>query len=445
MRTALGFPDAGVFACSRAMLDLRYFRENLDTIREGLARKKFDCDLEAVVALDEERRAIVRETEEKRAAQKAANQEMAALEKGSEAFKAKVAEMRGIAQEVKALQAKQAEVEARWEAAFVAVPNVPDPSVPDGRTEADNVVAKEWGDPAALKVETAHYDIPWFSHYVDLERGTKITGAGWPVFRGQMARLVRSLLDFFLSENSRAGFEEVHPPLCVNPASATATGQLPDKEGQMYHVGGDDLYLIPTAEVPVTNFFRDEILGAEALPVKMCAYSPCFRREAGSYGKDVRGLNRVHQFDKVELVMWVHPEKGLEALEELRVHIESLVEKLGLPYRTLLMCSGDIGFPHAKQYDVEVWSAGQKRWLEVSSASWFTGFQARRANIRYRDANGKPQVVHTLNGSGLAIPRVLAAILENNLQPDGSVRLPEVLIPHFGSPVLTAPGAAANA
>ena len=423
------------------MLDLRYFREHLEEIRAGIARKKFTCDLDAVMALDEQRRRIIRETEEKRAAQKAANQEMAALDKGSEAFKAKVSQMRSLAQEVKALQSRQAEVEEEWEGAFMSIPNVPDASVPDGKSEADNVVVHTWGDGEKVSEKAVpHYDIPWFSHYVDLERGTKIAGAGWPVFRGEMAALLRSLIDFFLKENALAGFEEVHPPLCVNPASATATGQLPDKEGQMYHVGDDDLYLIPTAEVPVTNFFRDEVLPAADLPLKMCAYSPCFRREAGSHGKDVRGLNRVHQFDKVELVMWVHPEKGAEALETLRRHIEGLVEKLGLPYRTLLMCAKDIGFPHAKQYDMEVWAGGQKRWLEVSSASWFTGFQARRANIRFRDEDGKLQVAHTLNGSGLALPRVLAALLENNLQADGRVRLPKVLVPHFGSEFLSPPG-----
>lgn len=424
------------------MLDLRYFRENLETIREGIARKKFACDLDAIVRLDEKRRQIIRETEEKRALQKSANTEMAQLDKGSDAFKEKVAEMRSLAQEVKSLQAQQAEIEAEWEAAFLSVPNLPDASVPDGESEDDNVVFHTNGDPDSVSPDAqAHYDISWFSHYVDLERGTKITGAGWPVFRGQMARLVRSLLEFFLEENTRAGFEEMHPPLCVNAASATATGQLPDKEGQMYHVKEDGVYLIPTAEVPVTNFYRDEVLPAESLPLKACAYSPCFRREAGSHGKDVRGLNRVHQFDKVELVEWVHPDHGLDELEKLREHIQTLVEKLGLPYRTLLMCSKDIGFPHAKQYDVEVWAGGQKRWLEVSSASCFTDFQARRANIRFRDENGKLQVVHTLNGSGLAIPRVLAAILENNLQADGSVQIPEVLVPYFGSKFLTPPDA----
>jgi seryl-tRNA synthetase len=424
------------------MLDLKFFRENTDAVRAGIARKKFACDLDALLELDERRRAVIREAEEKRAAQKAANAEMAKLDKGSGDFRAKVAEMRAIAEQVKALQARQAEAETEWEAAFMAVPNLPDPSVPDGDSEADNVVFHTWGDPQAVSpLARAHYDIPWFAHYVDLERGTRIAGAGWPVFRGQMARLVRGLLEFFLDQNTRAGYEEIHPPLCVNAASATATGQLPDKEGQMYFVPEDGLYLIPTAEVPVTNLYRDEILSAADLPLRACAYSPCFRREAGSYGKDVRGLNRVHQFDKVELVQWVHPDKGAEALEELRAHIQGLVEQLELPYRTLLMCGKDIGFPHAKQYDVEVWAGGQQRWLEVSSASWFTDFQARRANIRFRDEDGRPRVVHTLNGSGLAIPRVLAAILENNLQPDGSVRLPAVLVPHFGSERLTPPEA----
>jgi seryl-tRNA synthetase len=422
------------------MLELKFFRENLDLIRAGIARKKFDCDIDTVVELDERRRRIIREAEEKRAAQKAANAEMAKLDKKSDAFREKVTEMRSIAQEVKSLQSQQAEAETEWEAAFMAIPNIPDPSVPDGESEDDNVVFKTWGDVNSVSPDAlAHYDIPWFSHYVDLERGTKITGAGWPVFRGQMARLVRALLEFFLEQNTRAGFEEMHPPLCVNAASATATGQLPDKEGQMYHAAEDGFYLIPTAEVPVTNFYRDEILDPSILPLKACAYSPCFRREAGSYGKEVRGLNRVHQFDKVELVEWVHPDEGIAELESLRTHIESLVEQLELPYRTLLMCSKEIGFPHAKQYDVEVWAAGQERWLEVSSASCFTDFQARRANIRFRGPDGKLQVVHTLNGSGLAIPRVLAAILENNLQADGSVLLPKALMPYFGADRLMPP------
>jgi seryl-tRNA synthetase len=416
------------------MLDLKYFRENFDAIAAGLAKKKFAVDLEAVRVLDVERRQIITAAEDKRARQKAANTEMAQLPKGSPEFLAKVLEMKSLAAEVKELQARQTEVEERFQAAFLAIPNVPHASVPVGRDEADNVVARTGGDPAAVSAHARpHWDLPKFKTWVDLERGTKVTGAGWPFFVGDMARLVRSLLQFFLTENARAGFVEMMPPLAVNPASAMATGQLPDKEGQMYHVGEDDLYLIPTAEVPVTNFYRDEIFELEDLPRYACAYSPCFRREAGSHGKDVRGLNRVHQFDKVEIVKWVHPDHSFEELESLVAHVEGLLTKLGLPFRTLLMCSGDIGFPHAKQYDLEVWAAGQQRWLEVSSCSNFTDFQARRANIRFRGADGRPQVVHTLNGSGLAVPRVLAAILENHVEADGRVRIPEVLRPWFGA------------
>ena len=272
-----------------------------------------------------------------------------------------------------------------------------------------------------------HYDIPWFDQMIDFPRGVKVTGAGFPFYVGEMSQLVRALINFFLDEASKNGYDEVHSPIVVNAASATATGQLPDKEGQMYLDQNEEIYLIPTAEVPVTNFYRDEILSADQLPVKRCAYTPCFRREAGSWGKDVRGLNRLHQFDKVELVKWTHPNESFEELEKLRNDAEGLLKKLELPYRVLLICSGDIGFPHSKQYDLEVWAAGQKRWLEVSSCSNFTDFQARRANIRFREEDGKPKPVHTLNGSALAVPRVLAAILENNLQEDGSVRIPECL------------------
>ncbi len=419
------------------MFDLKYFRENVDLIRERLATKKFSVDLDAVIDLDTRRREQIRRAEELRARQKAANSEMASLPKGSPEFLAKVAEMKSLAAEVKELQARQAEAEEAFDAAFLAIPNIPHESVPVGRGEDENVVHSSWGDIESLPAHAKpHWDLPRFEQWVDLPRGTKVTGAGWPFFVGDMARLVRSLLQFFLDENTKAGFTEIMPPLCVNPASATATGQLPDKEGQMYHAEADDLYLIPTAEVPVTNFLRDEILDPDQLPFYACAYSPCFRREAGSHGKDVRGLNRVHQFDKVEVVKWVHPDQSFEELESLAEHVENLLRKLGLPYRRLLMCTGDIGFPHAKQYDFEVWAAGQQRWLEVSSCSNFTDFQARRANIRFRGSDGKPRVVHTLNGSALAIPRVLAAILENNANEDGSVRIPEVLQPWFGSDLL---------
>jgi seryl-tRNA synthetase len=266
-----------------------------------------------------------------------------------------------------------------------------------------------------------------FESRVDFARGVKVTGAGFPFYIGEMSRMVRALINYFLDEAYASGYQEVAPPIMVNAESATATGQLPDKEGQMYLDPNEGFYLIPTAEVPVTNFYRDEILEARDLPVYRCAYTPCFRREAGSWGADVRGLNRLHQFDKVELVKWTNAESSMEELDHLRGHVEKLLESLELPYRVLKMCSGDIGFPHAKQYDLEVFAAGQKRWLEVSSCSNFTDFQARRAGIRYRDAHGKIQTAHTLNGSALAIPRVLAAILENNLQEDGRVKVPKVL------------------
>ncbi|MFZ9201570.1 MAG: serine--tRNA ligase [Opitutales bacterium] len=420
------------------MLDPKLLREQIDTVRKGVARKKFQVDLDAVLAADERRRHAVTEFEAARSAQNAANQEMAKLPKGSPEFQAKLAEMKALSAKVKELEKSVADADESWKAACLSVPNIPDVSVPDGRAETDNVVAATWGDPASLVSPhaKAHWDIAWFAKAVDFERGVKVTGAGFPFYVGDMARLVRSLIQFFLQEAGKAGYEEVHAPLLVNAASATATGQLPDKEGQMYHAQTDDLYLIPTAEVPVTNFFRDEILALDALPLKRCGYTPCFRREAGSWGAHVRGLNRLHQFDKVELVKWVHPDSSLAELESLRGDAEGLLRKLNLPYRVLSICAGDIGFPHSKQYDLEVWAGGQKRWLEVSSCSSFTDFQARRAGIRFRDKDGKAHYVHTLNGSGLGLPRVLAAILENNLQADGSVRVPEALRPWYGKDTL---------
>ncbi len=421
------------------MLDPKFLRENTDAVRQGVARKKFQVDLDAVLAADERRRHAVTEFEAARAGQNAANQEMAKLPKGTPEFLAKVAEMKALSAKVKELEKGVADAEEAWKAACLTVPNIPDPSVPEGRAESDNVVAATWGDPAALVSAAAkpHWDIPGFAKAIDFERGVKVTGAGFPFYVGDMARLVRSLVQFFLEHAAERGYTEVHAPLLVNPASATATGQLPDKEGQMYHAPTDDLYLIPTAEVPVTNFFRDEILSAADLPVKRCGYTPCFRREAGSWGAHVRGLNRLHQFDKVELVKWCAPDRSLAELESLREDAELILRQLDLPYRVLLICAGDIGFPHSKQYDLEVWAGGQKRWLEVSSCSSFTDFQARRAGIRYRDADGKVHTVHTLNGSGLGLPRVLAAILENNLQPDGTVVVPEALRRWFGKDRLT--------
>ena len=410
------------------MIDINYFRQNLAQLKSAIARKKFDCDLDALVELDQKRREAILESETARAGQKSANAEMSQLPKGSPEFLEKVLEMKEIAGKVKELESVAKKADEEFQESFLSVPNLPHESVPDGKSEEDNQPVSTWGDVEGdFPFAIPHYDIPWFDQMIDFPRGVKVTGAGFPFYVGQMSQLVRALINFFLEEAGRNGYEEVHSPIVVNAESATATGQLPDKEGQMYVDQNEDIYLIPTAEVPVTNFFRDEIISPDELPLKRCAYTPCFRREAGSWGKDVRGLNRLHQFDKVELVKWVHPDDSFEELESLRQDAEGLLQKLGLPYRVLLICSGDIGFPHSKQFDLEVWAAGQKRWLEVSSCSNFTDFQARRANIRYRGPDGKPKAVHTLNGSALAIPRVLAAILENNMQEDGRVKVPECL------------------
>ena len=414
------------------MLDPKLLRESPETVRTAIARKHLDVDLDAVLALDTAWRAQLAEVEALRGKQKAANNEMVALKKGSPEFIAKVAEMKGVSAQAKAAEEALKPLEEKLHAAMLTLPNIPHATVPDGKTPEQNVVHATNGSiEAASPHAVPHWEIGGFGNLIDFPRGAKVTGAGFPFFIGEGAKLSRALLQFFLDEDVKAGYTEVSPPIFVNAASATATGQLPDKEGQMY-VTADLLYAVPTAEVPLTNFFRDEILEESTLPVCRCAYTPCFRREAGSYGKDVRGLNRVHQFDKVELLKWVHPSSSYDELEKLRADAERLLQKLELPYRVLLMCGGDLGFAQSKKYDLEVWAAGQKRWLEVSSCSNFESFQARRAQIRFRNQAGKPELVHTLNGSGLAVPRVLAALLENNLQADGRVKLPAALVPYFG-------------
>ncbi len=417
------------------MIDIRILREQPERVREAMRRKGIDVDLDAVLACDAERRQLLKEVESQRASQKSANQEMARLPKGSPEFITKVQELKAISQRVKELEQTERDLEQRWQDWLLQIPNFPHDSVPVAPDPSGNQEIARWGDIAGGAAHALpHYEIPGFELGLDFTRGSRTTGAGFPYYLGAVARLVRSLISFFLREAHQRGYVEMHVPLLVNAASAIATGQLPDKEGQMYGIPSEDFYLIPTAEVPVTNFYRDEILSEENLPLYRVAYSACFRREAGSYGKDVRGLNRLHQFDKVELVKWVHPDHSYDELESLRGHAESLLQKLGLPYRVLLMCSGDLGFAQAKKYDLEVWAGGQKRWLEVSSCSNFEAFQARRAGIRYRNQKtGKPESVHTLNGSGLAIPRVLAALLENGLQEDQSIVVPEVLRHDFGA------------
>jgi seryl-tRNA synthetase len=416
------------------MIDPKLLRESPELVRAAIAKKHLDVDLDAVLAIDAAWRAQLREVEALRATQKAANNAMAALPKGSPEFVAKVGEMKAVSGQVKEREAQLKETEEKFRQAMLLVPNLPHASVPEGRTPEDNVVFSRHGDTEAPRPHARpHWEIPGFERLFDFSRGAKVAGAGFPFYVGDGARIVRALLQFFLDEGGKAGYVEVNPPILVNAASATATGQLPDKEGQMYETTPDQLYAVPTAEVPLTNFFRDEILEESALPVYRCAYTPCFRREAGSYGKDVRGLNRLHQFDKVEMLKWVHPATSYDELDKLRDDAERLLRKLELPYRVLLMCGGDLGFVQSKKYDLEVWSAGQKRWLEVSSCSNFETFQARRAQIRYRAKDsGKIELLHTLNGSGLAVPRVLAALLENNLQPDGRVRIPAALAPYFG-------------
>lgn len=416
------------------MIDPKLLREQPDLVRDGIRKKRLNVDLDALLALDERRRRAIAETESLRARQKAANAEMAQLPKGSPEFVEKVKEMKAISAQAKESEGALKELEDAWSEQCLSLPNLPDASVPEGRDEKDNVTAREWGEiPAAQPYHVPHYDLPWLDQILDFKRGTKVTGAGFPFYVGDGARLARSLIAFFLDEAAKAGYEEMGVPFFVNTESATATGQLPDKEGQMYQTIQDGLYAIPTAEVPLTNFFRDEIIDEADLPIRRCGHSACFRREAGSYGKEVRGLNRVHQFDKVELLKWVKPSESMRELETLRAHAESLLVALGLPFRALLMCGGDMGFANCKQYDLEVWAAGQKRWLEVSSCSNFGSFQARRARIRYRDAEtGKPEILHTLNGSGLAVPRVFVAILENGLQADGRIRIPDALQPYMG-------------
>lgn len=408
------------------MLDIRYFRESFDEVKHGISKKHFACDLDKVWTLDRERIEALKAFEASRAKQQSANKAMAGMDKKSEAFASAIQQLRTLSAETKKLEEIYKEADQAFMQEWLGVPNLPEASVPVGKGAQDNVELYQWQPKQPISsFACPHYDIPNFEKWLDFSRGTKVMGAGFPFYVGPAARLVRALIALFLENAYNKGYVELLTPLLVNAHSATATGQLPDKEGQMYCTG--DGYLIPTAEVPVTNFIRDEILEEADLPKKCCAYSACFRREAGSWGKDVRGLNRLHQFDKVELVQWVHPEKSFEALESLRKDAEDVLQMLELPYRVLSICTGDMGFPHAKQYDLEVWAGGQKRWLEVSSCSCFTDFQARRANIRYRTQDGRLNFVHTLNGSGLAVPRVLAGILENNYQGNGIVKVPAVL------------------
>ena len=438
------------------MLDPQFVRDHPDRVREALRTKAIgDASLvDRVLDLDARRRAVVTEAQAAQAAANAASKQIGALMQRGEREAAEALRdgvTRGKAH-VKTLDDEAKTLDAEFARALLDIPNIPHESVPVGATEDDNLSVFEWGERPAYIAEgeafapLMHWEIAARLAgagplaLVDFERGAKVAGAGFPFYVGPMARLQRGLVAFFLDRAADAGYVEVQPPIVVNEASGIGTGQIPDKEGQMYAAPLDGLFLVPTAEVPVTNALRDDVLAETDLPLRLAAYTPCFRREAGSYGAHVRGLNRLHQFDKVELVQFVHPDRSYDALEALREDVERLIQALDLPYRRLLMCTADLGFTQAKKYDLEVWSGAQQRWLEVSSVSNFEAFQARRANVRYRPTEGgKPAFVHTLNGSGLALPRIVAAILENHQQADGSVLMPEALRPYVGFDRLAAP------
>ena len=418
------------------MLTLQQLRGDKELAIKKLAKKGVDAApvIAKIEELDDARKALQVELDNC-----LAEQNKAAKEIGMLMGQGKREEAEERKQQVAALKAKSAELSAKHEetsaalqAQIVLLPNFPADIVPEGMTAEENLVVKIDENYSELPENPLpHWELAKKYDIIDFDLGVKLTGAGFPVYKGKGARLQRALINYFLDYNTAAGYQEVEPPVMVNEASGFGTGQLPDKEGQMYHATADNFYLVPTAEVPVTNIFRDVILDEKEFPVKMTAYTPCFRREAGSYGKDVRGLNRLHQFDKVEIVQLALPENSYEALDGMVAHVEGLVKSLGLPYRILRLCGGDMSFTSALTYDFEVYSEAQKRWLEVSSVSNFESFQANRLKLRYKDANKKTKLAHTLNGSSLALPRIVAALLENNQTPEG-IRVPEVLVPYTG-------------
>ncbi|HNO99758.1 MAG TPA: serine--tRNA ligase [Ferruginibacter sp.] len=422
------------------MLQISYIRQNAALVKERLAVRNF-ADLSVVDKIlesDEQVRKLKTETESIQSSINAASKEIGMLMgKGEkEAAEARKQEVGANKSALQNLSAQLADAEKQLQDLVILLPNLPHVSVPKGKTPEDNEVVKEGGIKPALPASAVpHWELIKKYSLVDFETGAKLTGSGFPLYKGKGAKLQRSLIQYFLDHNTAAGYTEYLPPLMVNEATAYGTGQLPDKEGQMYHVTVDNFYLIPTAEVPVTNIYRDEIVKESELPIKMTGYTPCFRREAGSFGSDVRGLNRVHQFDKVEIVQLVHPSKSYDVLQEMLAHVEQLLISLELPYRILRLCGGDMGFTSALTYDFEVYSAAQQKWLEVSSVSNFESFQTNRMKIRFKDEEGKTQLLHSLNGSSLALPRIVACLLENNQSDDG-IRLPKALHAYFGSGVI---------
>jgi len=427
------------------MIDIRLIRESPGAVRAALARRDQELAqrVDAIVEHDECRRNLLKRVERLKAERNRSSEEVARLKKKKADATALLADLKKLSDEIKDLDQQVRSSEAELETEMLLVPNIPSDELPDG-DESANVTVRSWGSPVEADfAKKPHWEIGEELGILDLPRGALISGSGFPLFTGMGARLVRALINFMLDLHTREhGYTEVSPPLLVTKETAKGTGQIPDLEGNMY-VTEDGLYLIPTAEVPVTNLHREKILSSEQLPCGYVAYTPCFRREAGAAGKDTRGIIRVHQFDKVELVRFCRPEDSRSELEKLVGHAETVLQRLELPYRVVLLAAGDIGFASAMTYDLELWAAGVEKWLEVSSASTFTDFQARRASIRYRpEPNAKPEFVHTLNASGVALPRTIIGLLENNQQPDGSVRIPEALVPYLGTDRLTPDGGA---
>ncbi len=419
------------------MLQVNTIRQHTAWVKERLTVKHFaNINLvDSIIELDDKRKKLQLEFDTAQAMINSSSKvigQLIANGRKDEAEKAKQAVAAG-KQQITTLSEQLSETEKQLQNELIKLPNLPSEKVPVGKTPEDNVVVREGGTKPDLPQNAVpHWELIKKYDIIDFETGAKITGSGFPLYKGKGAKLQRALVQYFLDYNTTAGYTEYLPPFMVNEASAYGTGQLPDKEGQMYYMQEDNFYMIPTSEVPVTNIYRDEILKEAELPVKMTAYSPCFRREAGSFGKDVRGLNRVHQFEKVEIVQITHPDKSYDILEEMVAHVEGLLHALALPYRILKLCGGDMSFTSALTYDFEVYSAAQQRWLEVSSVSNFEAYQANRAKIRFKDQNGKNQLTHTLNGSSLALPRIVACLLENN-QQEGYIALPQVLHSYFGS------------
>lgn len=418
------------------MLQLNYIRENRDHVVERLAVKNFHQVqlIDQIIALDEERRKIQNQSDSIAAEANSSAKKIGELMRQGNKAEAEELKTRSATykEELRVFGESLERVEKDLHEKLIQLPNLPANAVPEGNGPEENEVVLEHGEIPSLTDEALpHWELAAKYDIIDLELGTKVTGAGFPIYKGKGARLQRGLINFFIDQAVAQGYQEVQVPVVVNEASAYATGQLPDKEGQMYHVGNDDLYLIPTAEVPITNMYRDVIVSPEQFPIKHCGYTPCFRREAGSYGAHVRGLNRLHQFDKVELVQIVHPEQSYATLEEMSRYVQSLLQQLGLPFRVLRLCGGDMSFTSAMTYDMETYSAAQKRWLEVSSVSNFENYQANRLKVRFKREDGKTQLAHTLNGSALALPRIVATLLENNQTPQG-VKIPACLVPYVG-------------